>query len=227
MSRFRRAPVFDAVDGDGPYFSPDRRRVLDGTERARLIAYLTAAPLVVRAHGLEPDPLDPAAGRVVPIGFQTDGVWIWQEAAAYYLRRHGVAPENDLVGHIEATGYTPPAELPDEVLNAAADAALDPPTPPAPDVRRDLRYFANVTSGRPADNPGALLRQWHQAWHTGDTVRIDEICDPDLRWRPTGAFVANARNGEHDFVEIPQRHAARVLDRWWAEEHTDAPADVR
>ncbi|GAA1741414.1 hypothetical protein [Luedemannella helvata] len=221
MSPFRVTPVFDAVDGDGPYFSPDRRRVLDGAERARLVSYLTDAPLVVRAHGLEPDPLDPSAGRVVPIGFQTDGVWIWQEAAAYYLRRYGIAPEDDLVAHIEAAGYSAPTQLPREVLDAAADAALGPAGPAPSDVRRDLRYFANVTSGRPADDPGGLLRQWHQTWHTGDDVRVDQICDPGLRWRSTGAFVANARNGEHDFVEIPQRLAARVLDRWWAEEHTD------
>jgi hypothetical protein len=218
---FRVTPVFDAVDGDEPYFSPDRRRVVDDAERTRLLSYLNGAPLVVRAHGLEPDPLDPTAGRTVPIGFQTDGVWIWQEATAYYLQRYGIAPEDDLVAHIEAAGYAPPAQLPDDVLNAAADAALGPVTPPTPDVRRDVRYFANVTSGGSAEDPGGLLRQWHQTWHTGDDVRVDQVCDPTLRWRSTGAFVTNARSGEYEFVEIPRRLAARILDRWWAEEHSD------
>ncbi|MDQ7907789.1 hypothetical protein RB614_25025 [Phytohabitans sp. ZYX-F-186] len=222
MSRFRVTPVFDAVDGDEPYFSPDRRRVLDGAERARLLTYLAGAPLVLRAHGLEPDPLDPSAGQAVPVGFQTDGVWIWQEATVYYLRRYGIAPEDDLVRHIEAAGYTLPAQLADEVLDDAADAALAPAASPAPDVRRDVRYFADVPAGGSAEDPGGLSRQWHQTWRDGEDVRIDQVCDPALRWRDTGAFASNARGGEHDFVEIPQRLASRILDRWWAEEHTDA-----
>jgi hypothetical protein len=217
MAELRVAAVFDAVDKAGqPYFSPDRRRVLDQAERNRLVRYLTGAPLALRAHGLEPDPLDASRGHVVPVGYRTDGSWVWQESSGYYLDSYGVAPEDEFVAHIERVGYVPPLELPDEVLNQAADAALAPASPKPPSPRRNLRYFASVSPGYPADKPGGVLRQWHQMWHTGREVRIDQAVGRDLRWHDTSLFVRNARSGEYDFVEISQRQAAAVLDRWLA-----------
>ncbi|MDT5024552.1 MAG: hypothetical protein QOE61_978 [Micromonosporaceae bacterium] len=217
MPELRVATVFDAGDQAGhPYFSPDRRRVLDPSERGRLSRYLNDAPLALRAHGLEPDPLDPSRGHVVPVGYGTDGTWVWQEASGYYLDTYGVAPEDELVEHIEQAGYTPPHELPDEVLNQAADAALAPPVQRPPSLRRNLRYFASVTPGSPSNDPAGLFRQWNQVWHDGSDVRIDQSVGRDLRWHSTGAFVSNARNGEKDFVDISEQQAAAVLDRWLA-----------
>lgn len=213
-ARFAVAAVFDAVDGSGrPCFSPDRRRVLEPVERRRLLGYLSGAPLVLRAHGLEPDPLDAAGEPVVPVGYRTDGVWVWQEAVEYYLRRYGVAPEDDLVAHIERCGYRPPGGLSDVVLNAAADAALLPGADP-PGGRRPARYF---TYAERSGQRHALFRQWSD----DDGYRVDEVSMRDMYWRHTGAFVQNARSGEEDFVEISALEAVEILnDRWnrWAQE---------
>jgi hypothetical protein len=212
----RVAAVFDAVDEGGrPYFSADRRRVLDAAERSALVGYLDSAPLVVRAAGLEVDPLDPAAGRVVPLGYRSDGVWVWQEASAYYLRSRGVAPDEEFVAHIVAAGYRAPESLPDQVIDAAADAAMSPsPVPPA-SGRRVATYFASVDVGYPPEAPAGLLRQWYDE----QGYRKDETLPVNMRWKRTPAFIANARSGEKDFVPIAPELAAAIVDRWWAEEH--------
>lgn len=217
MAELRVAAVFDAVDEAGqPYFSPDRRRVLDAAERDRLVGYLSGAPLALRAHGLEPDPLNPSRGHVVPVGYRTDGAWVWQEASGYYLDAYGVAPEDDFVAYIEQAGYVPPRELPDEVLNQAADAALAPAPQRPSSPRRNLRYFASIGFGESPSNPGGLLRQWNEVGRSGSEIRVDQAVGRNLRWHDTGIFVKNARDSEYDFVEISQREAAGVLDRWLA-----------
>ena len=219
--RLRVTPVFDAVDEAGrPYFSPDRWRVLDGAERARLVGYLSGAPVAVRAYGLEPDPLDPSRGPAVPIGYRTDGVWVWQEAAEYYLGRLGVAPEDEFLAHIQESRYVPPSRLPEDLLLAAADAAVAPSPPPAPDRRRDLRYFANVTGGRSTTAPGGVLRFWRETAPSGHDVRLAQACGRTLRWHDTTAPLSNTYDSEHDLVEISPRQAAAVIDRWWAAEHS-------
>jgi hypothetical protein len=220
--QFRIAPVFDAVDDAGrPYFSPDRWRVVDGAARGRLAAYLSQAPMAVRAYGLEPDPLDPSRGPAVPVGYLTDGVWVWQEAAGYYLESLGVAPEDDLVAHIASTGYAPPSSLPNDLLLAAADAAVAPSLPPPPDARRDLRYYADVTSGGTADSPGGLVRTWRERQPDGNEVRIDQTCGLDLRWHDTTALMSAEMTGnDRDLVELSVRQAAAVIDRWWTADHT-------
>ncbi|MDT5040340.1 MAG: hypothetical protein QOE51_1325 [Actinoplanes sp.] len=72
----RVAAVFDGEADGVPFFTPDRVRVIDPDGRAALVRYLTGAPLVVRAPGLEADPLDPGRGPAVPVGYRSDGVWV-------------------------------------------------------------------------------------------------------------------------------------------------------
>jgi len=214
----RVAAVFDAVDAAGrPYFSADRRRVVDADERARLVGYLKSAPLVVRAAGLQVDPLDPGRGRVVPLGYCSDGVWVWQEASAYYLRTRGVAPDDELVAHIESVGYQAPQSLPDAVADAAAALALSASPPQPVSGRRAATYFASVRPGFPASEPAGILRQWL----TADGHRTDEVLPRDMRWKRTPAFLINDRNGEKDYEEIPAVLAAEIVDRWWAKWRSD------
>jgi hypothetical protein len=215
----RMAAVFDAVDEAGrPYFSADRRRVLDPGERSALAGYLDSAPMVVRASGFEVDPLDPDAGRVVPLGYRTDGVWVWQEASAYYLRTRGVAPDDALVAHAASLGYEAPGSVSDDVADAATELALtaSPPRPVA--GRQAATYFANVKPGYPREDPVGLLRQWYD----DQGRRVDELLPRDMRWQYTPAFLINERNAEDDFEEIPPRLAAQIVDRWWADWHVDA-----
>jgi len=206
----RVAAVFDRTDASGrPWFSPFRRRVVDRAERERLADYLRGAPLALRAAGFEVDPRDPGRGPVVPLGYRTDGEWVWQEASGYYLLTYGVAPEDALLAHIEQHDHTPPAQLPDDVRNAAADAALTGESGEA-SRQPEVRYFVDVAN-RPMDRPGGLFRQWRNA----DGYWVDEAMHRDMRWHHTGIFVESARGGGQELVPYSEEQAGAVLDRWW------------
>jgi hypothetical protein len=117
----RVAGVFDGEDPSGqPWFSPRRLRVPEPVRRQRLAEYLSQGHLVLRASGRIADPVDPGSGPVLPLNYSTDGEWVWWEASVYYLLHRGIAPELDLLCHIEERGYRPPSEVPSDVLEQAS-----------------------------------------------------------------------------------------------------------
>ena len=177
MTGVRVAAVFDRVDGSGrPWFSPNRWRVTDPELRGALTGYLRAAPLVLRAHGYEPDPLDPDRRPTVPVGYRSDGTWVWQEASAYYLDRYGVAPEDALLEHIHRRGYAAPAELPTQALADAEAAALS--GTPTEDQPRDCEYFAWVREHAPAGHPPNVLRRCRDEQADRDQARVASDAGP-------------------------------------------------
>jgi hypothetical protein len=106
----RLARAFDGADPqDGPYFDADHPR-LEGTDGERVLAYLRSAELVFNTPGAMDDVLDEGRVAAVPVGFRSDGEWIWPDTVAYYLKRHRLAPEPDLLAHILAR-TTPPGPL--------------------------------------------------------------------------------------------------------------------
>jgi hypothetical protein len=122
--RFRVADVFDVQAADGTaVMGPDHERLPAGEERDRLLAYLSKAPAALATASLDVDRVDPAEGRVVPMGFRTDGVWLWSEELTYYLDRYGYAPPVELRRHIAGNDYQAP-EVPMDVLLAAADSLM-------------------------------------------------------------------------------------------------------
>jgi hypothetical protein len=62
---------------------------------------------VLDTPGALDDVLDPGRLGVVPVGFRSDGRWIWPDAVTYYLERHGLAPEPELVAHVLARSGPP------------------------------------------------------------------------------------------------------------------------
>jgi hypothetical protein len=217
----RVAAVFDGEVEGVPFFTPDRVRVIDPDERAALLRYLNEAPLVVRAPGLELDPLDPGRGPAVPVGYRSDGIWVWQEATVYYLAERWIAPEDDLLHHIEQRGYVPPAELSDEVAAAAADAALDLTRTRPPDTRR-VQYYLRTDGGHSVENPSGIYRIWTdpQGYEHEEAVkwsgrRSRSVPVPPFgtfRWGMTDTFASNRRSGEIDLDPFPPQDAARSLD---------------
>ncbi|MFI6785126.1 hypothetical protein [Micromonospora sp. NPDC050276] len=102
------ARVYDTFDPQrGPGFAPDHPR-LDGEERDRVLGYLAEGTPLLITSTHSPDVVDADAGEVVPAGFFTDGRWIWTDAAAYYLRTYGLAPDPDLLDAIRANHYLAP-----------------------------------------------------------------------------------------------------------------------
>ena len=92
----------------------------DPSERERIVSYLRAGPAILMTTALQPDRLDPSRGEVVGASYRTDGTWVWSDALTYYVRVHGLAPEDGFREHIRARGYA--CVAPDD---AAQDRALD------------------------------------------------------------------------------------------------------
>ena len=65
--------------------------------------------------------MDPECPVVVPAGYATDGTWIWSAALRYYVSRHGLAPEPDLLAHIRGHGYRAPTPTAAELAEAQSD----------------------------------------------------------------------------------------------------------
>ncbi|WP_157562767.1 hypothetical protein [Micromonospora chokoriensis] len=139
------ARVYDMFDAEsGPGFASDHPR-LDGDERDQILEYLADGTPLLITPTLSPDVVDPAAGEVVPTGFFTDGRWIWADAAVYYLRTYGLAPDPDLVEAIRASHYLPP-----EVDAVALHRALSVLYAPV-DEGRSTQGTAELPADAPAD----------------------------------------------------------------------------
>lgn len=125
----RSADVFDGTDAEGrpvvqrPAVAPD--------ERDRVLYYLEQAPVVLAGHSYDTDRLIPDDTPSVPLTFHTDGHWIWPGAVAYYLRRHNMPPEQDLVDHIRRLGFRIP-EVDAQAREAATSLVSGDAAIPAP-----------------------------------------------------------------------------------------------
>lgn len=115
----RHAKVFDGIDplNGAPVVN---RNGLSDQESAQVLGYLKAGPVFLFARSFEKDVFFPQNPPAVPLTFATDGTWIWAGAVAYYLEKYGMPPEEGLLAHIRACGYTLP-----EVTQEAKDAARD------------------------------------------------------------------------------------------------------
>lgn len=133
------ASPFDGIDALGkPVLSTDRTTVSDPEECQRIQQFLDGGGLVMMTGRKSLDLIDSNRGRVVPIHFRTDGVWIWPKGIGYYLLEYSVPVQTAFLQHIRDCDYV--ATVPDmpeieqaiNLLNETSRrAALDPP-PNAP-----------------------------------------------------------------------------------------------
>ncbi|MGZ4612767.1 MAG: hypothetical protein ACXV1K_06290 [Kineosporiaceae bacterium] len=122
MTATRLATVFDGYDEQGrPLLGPERRPLTDPDERRRVLAYLDGGVILLAGGPLVPDQLDPQHPLVVPVGYATDGVWIWGASLRYYVARYGIRPEPDLLRHIREGGYRVRVPTQQEIDQASAD----------------------------------------------------------------------------------------------------------
>jgi hypothetical protein len=105
----RIASIFDEVDPEtGPSFTDAHERMDDADEARRVIDYLNAGqPLLVTTAAMD-DVVDRSRQNVVPMNFRTDGTWIWTDTTTYYLERHNLAPDPELLDHIRVADYRIP-----------------------------------------------------------------------------------------------------------------------
>ncbi|MFI5777117.1 hypothetical protein [Nocardia sp. NPDC051570] len=100
------------------------RPTVDPALHERLLSYLESAPVILSARSREVDEFAPT-DRDVPLDYRTDGAWIWSGSVPHYLRKHSLAPEPDLVRHIQDRDFRLGT-----VEQAAKDSALQVITGP-------------------------------------------------------------------------------------------------
>ena len=116
---FRFARLGDGRDAVGRiFFSPQRGRISDMGERARVLRYLMHCPTVGVGSEYMRDNLDPERCDDIRTVFRTDGRWVWTSAVEYYLREHGIAPEAELLNRIKAAHYRHPGVRPRRLVDA-------------------------------------------------------------------------------------------------------------
>jgi hypothetical protein len=116
------ARVFDGRDAQGrPVLGPDRAPLADADERRLVVGFLDDGVVLLAGGPLVPDELDPEHPAVVPVGYATDGIWIWSALLRYYVAEHAVSPEPQFLAHIRACGYRAAIPPPEQVAQASAD----------------------------------------------------------------------------------------------------------
>lgn len=117
--QFKRTKETATVLGERQYHKP----LLPG-EVERVAAYLRAAPAVLTTAAGTRDLLFPDRSDHVPLGFRTDGTWIWPEDVAYYLEQDEASPDPPLLKHIREQDYVMP-DVPAAVLTTAYTELID------------------------------------------------------------------------------------------------------
>jgi hypothetical protein len=125
------AAVFDEVDAQtGPRFFGDHERLEDEIEARKVVEYLRAGePLLVTTAQMD-DVVDRSRRNAVPLNFRTDGTWIWTDTTTYYLERHQLTPDTELLEHIRSAEYRMPSL--DGVAIHRAMAVLQEPSDEEP-----------------------------------------------------------------------------------------------
>ena len=131
---FRLARVFDFADPvTGPGFAMGHRIITEPEERDRLVQFLSTGTVILHTTARMQDVLDPDGGEVVPTSFRTDGEWIWTDTVTYYLEHYGLAPDAELIEHIDARWRAGrfASETDHETAIQAANFVMHPPSPDA------------------------------------------------------------------------------------------------
>jgi hypothetical protein len=185
--RFRIARIFDGQGPDGrPAFN---RPELPAEELDRLFEYLNAGPVVLSERGLDLDRLSTPPTPKVPVAFHTDGTWIWPAAVNYYLQEYNIAPEAELVAHIQSTGFRLP-EVSEQTMQAAGahlTRGNQPPPPPRPQ-RPAAEQVAAPPIAPPEPPPGPpepeSLFEAHQPVEEPQEAPAPPPADPPTTFTP-------------------------------------------
>ncbi|QRP46088.1 TNT domain-containing protein [Amycolatopsis sp. FDAARGOS 1241] len=143
---------------------------------------------------------------------RTDGTWLWPETVPHQLRRHGIAPEPELVAHIRELGFQPPYV--EHLVRRTAEADLLGQPRPRPGAEDGQRTEGDVaaeleTSADPELSDEQLLvvlvqrlgsfGVWPQAYRIG-AVEAGKWC---LSRGEAGWTVTSATGAEQTFTHLP------------------------
>jgi hypothetical protein len=100
---------------------PSSADLHSGPDKTQILEYMNSATAILFTTATAPDRYAPDAGRPVPLSVRSDGDWVWSDAITYYLERHDIAPEQDLLDHIRRQHYRCPELDPAGARTALAD----------------------------------------------------------------------------------------------------------
>lgn len=107
------------LDGEALELRPELGRCTDPELKQQILSFLSGGGFVLRSPGLREDRLDPSRSNVVPLGYLSDGEWIWPLEMSYYLEQHDVLPEEGFLEHMRQRGYEAAAPSPAVLADAA------------------------------------------------------------------------------------------------------------
>nr|WP_042188910.1 glycohydrolase toxin TNT-related protein [Kibdelosporangium sp. MJ126-NF4]CEL18535.1 hypothetical protein [Kibdelosporangium sp. MJ126-NF4]CTQ98019.1 hypothetical protein [Kibdelosporangium sp. MJ126-NF4] len=181
-ARPEMVPLFDGRDetGQPSWYRP----VLGAVEQQAVLEYLRSAPLVLSARGFARDELA-GTDNAVPMGFHTDGQFVWSSASGYYLEKHGVPPALALVEHIRAARHRLPGTVPALALDRASALAMGRPWDEAEaDVKANQALGpveSAVITHRISPRFYSVFAEREGAWclvRDGDRYRVHRSGDP-------------------------------------------------
>jgi hypothetical protein len=107
------------LDGDSLELRSDLERSGDPELKQLVLGFLAGGDFVLRSPALREDRLDPSRTNVVPLGYLSDGEWIWPLEMSYYLEQHDILPEQEFHDHMRAHNYQAPEPDPMVLAEAA------------------------------------------------------------------------------------------------------------
>jgi hypothetical protein len=119
----RPESIPDDEMADGSFFIHPRHLVDPGwarKERPRIVQYLSEAPVIAHFCGLSYCRFGCGPNGAAE---HSDGVWVWPEGLAHYLRRHDVRLPEDFVAYMMSRNFRPPARSDVEPFAAHVSSA--------------------------------------------------------------------------------------------------------
>lgn len=107
------------LNGESLELRSDLEHCRDPELKQKVLRFLSGGGFVLRSPGLREDRLDSSRTNVVPLGYLSDGEWIWPLEMSYYLEEHDILPEQEFRDHMSACSY----EAPEPASAVLAEAA--------------------------------------------------------------------------------------------------------
>lgn len=101
--------LWEADSSDGPIHLTQSCIKTNSTKQKReVMKYLVSGAIVLATDACLVDNLDPKKPKVVPVGYLTDGKYIWPNEMIYYLDRYDILPPKWFLDHISENGFRVP-----------------------------------------------------------------------------------------------------------------------
>lgn len=94
---------------------------LSAEDASRVADYLDSGSVVARTTARALDPWSGQDSAQVPLSQRTDGVWRWDDAVSYYVRRYGLNPSTEFLEYLRQRGFVPPVPSPERVNEVAGE----------------------------------------------------------------------------------------------------------